>query len=91
MKNAVKGYFSSVKSSDITVARYQLDEDGNNCSCTNKTVHTNLYEITLTRLITDVTFTTSIVTKFSSQSVLTVIPPSQEAGTTSSAPLSGKF
>jgi len=76
MRSAVYSYFNSVKSSDISVTRYQMDEDGNNCSCSNKTVHTNIYEITLLRLITDVTFTTSIVTKFGSQSVLTVVPPS---------------
>jgi hypothetical protein len=66
MRSAIKDYFDTVKSSDISVVRYQMDEDGNNCSCTNKTVKENVYEITLLRLITDVTFTTSIVTKISS-------------------------
>jgi hypothetical protein len=68
-----------------------MDEDGNNCTCSNKTVKTNHYEITLTKLITDVTCTTSILTKIGSQSTLTAYLPGKEGTTKSSAPLSGKF
>ena len=43
-----------------------MDADGNNCTCSNKPVKINHYEITLTRLITDVTCATSMLSKFGS-------------------------
>ena len=68
-----------------------MDVDGNNCTCTGKPVKTNIYEITLKKLITDVTCTSSVLTKIGSQATLEAIHPTEAAGTTSSAPLSGKF
>ena len=62
----MKGYFSDVKGSDISVALYRMDADGNNCTCTGKPVKTNIYEITLKKLITDVSCTSSILSKFGS-------------------------
>lgn len=43
-----------------------MDADGNNCTCSNKPVKINHYEITLTRLINDVTCATSLLSKFGS-------------------------
>jgi len=68
-----------------------MDEDGNNCTCSNKPVKTNHYEITLTRLINDVTCATSILTKISSQATLTAFLPGEDGTTKSSPPLGGKF
>jgi hypothetical protein len=91
MRNATKGYFKGVKNTDIDVVRYDMDEDGNNCTCSNKTVKTAIYEITATRLFTDVTCKTSILTKFGSQSTITAFLPGEEGTTKSSPPMSGKF
>ena len=66
LRSAIKGYYKGVKGTDIKVVRYQMDEDGNNCTCSNKPVKINHYEITLTRLITDVTCASSILSKFKS-------------------------
>jgi hypothetical protein len=91
LRNAIKGYYKGVKGTDIKVVRYQMDADGNNCTCSNKPVKTNHYEITLTRLITDVTCTTSILTKIKSQATLTAFLPGEDGTTKSSPPLGGKF
>jgi len=68
-----------------------MDEDGNNCTCSNKTVKTNHYEITLTKLIKGVTCDTSILAKFNSNSTITAYHPGYEGATISAPPLSGKF
>ena len=68
-----------------------MDEDGNNCTVSNKNVTTNIYEITLKRLITDVTCATSILSKFSSSSTITAFLPGEDGTTKSAPPLSGKF
>lgn len=64
--DAIKGFWKTVKGSDIHVARYQMDEYGSNCTVTQLPVKTNIYEITLLKLIKDVSVTTTILTKFSS-------------------------
>lgn len=68
-----------------------MDEDGKNCSCSGKPVKTNIYYIQLLKLINDVSFDTTILSKFGSQAILTATLPGEEGGIKSSPPLSGKF
>jgi len=66
LREGIKGYYKDVKGTGITVVRYQMDENGCNCTVSGLPVKTNVYEITLTRLITDVSCAVGILTKFSS-------------------------
>ena len=68
-----------------------MDAAGKNCSETGQPVKTAFYEITLAKLITDVSVKTTILSKFSSKATLTAFLPGEDGTTKSSAPLSGKF
>jgi len=68
-----------------------MDADGKNCSCSGKPVKTNIYEITLARLINDVSVKTTILSKFSSKATLTAFLPGEEGTTKSAPPLSGNI
>jgi hypothetical protein len=53
LRSAIKDIYRGVTGGDISVQRFQMDADGKNCSCSGKPVKTNIYEITLAKLITD--------------------------------------
>lgn len=91
LRDGIKGYYKAVKG-DIYVVRYQMDEDGNNCTVSNKPVKTNIYEITMRKLITDVSCKNSIISKFGSSATITAYLPGEDVRyPLSSPPLSGKF
>jgi hypothetical protein len=53
----VKGFYWSTLRSDIKVTRFDLDEDGNEISVSNKTLKSYRYEIEVVKLINDLSTT----------------------------------
>lgn len=53
----MKGFYWSTLRSDIKVTRFDLDEDGNEISVSNKTLKSYRYEIEVVKLINDLSTT----------------------------------
>lgn len=68
-----------------------MDANNNNVSCSGEPAVTNVYYIQLLKLINDVSFDTTILTKFNSAAILTAVLPGETGGIKSSPPLSGKL